>query len=82
MSNAVNTPNADRNNNIDDGSVTRTDPAVTDNTTTVDRREVVGRQKDAFGGMNLAAASSDGLPHQEPRCCWWRWSPVSAQRSD
>jgi hypothetical protein len=52
MSNAVNTPNADRNNN---GPVTRTDPAVSDNITTVDRREVVGREKDAFGGMKFGS---------------------------
>ena len=55
MSNALNTPNADRNNNVDDGPVTRTDPAVSDNTTTVDRREVVGREKDAFGGIKFGS---------------------------
>ncbi len=56
MSNAVNTPDADRNNNnIDDGPVTRTDPVATDDTTTLDRREVVGRQKDAFGGMKFGS---------------------------
>ncbi len=52
MSNAVNTPNADRNNN---GPVTRTDPAASDNITTVDRREVVGREKDAFGGIKFGS---------------------------
>jgi hypothetical protein len=52
MSNAVNTPNADRNNN---GPVTRTDPAVSDNITAVDRREVVGREKDAFGGIKFGS---------------------------
>jgi hypothetical protein len=56
MSNAVNTPDADRNNNnFDDRPVTRTDPVVTDDTTTLDRREVVGRQKDAFGGMKFGS---------------------------
>jgi hypothetical protein len=56
MSNAVNTPDADRNNNnVDDRPVTRTDPVVTDDTTTLDRREVVGRQKDAFGGMKFGS---------------------------
>ena len=49
MSNAVNTPNADRNHNVDDGPVIRTDPSITDSAMTVDRREVVGREKDAFG---------------------------------
>ena len=55
MSNAVNTPDADRNNNVDDRPVTRTDPVATDDTTTLDRREVVGRQKDAFGGMKFGS---------------------------
>jgi hypothetical protein len=55
MSDAVNTPNADRNNNLDDGPVTRTDPAVTDNTATMDRRDVVGREKDAFGGIKFGS---------------------------
>jgi hypothetical protein len=55
MSNAVNTPDADRNKNVDDDPVTRTDPVVTDDTTTLDRREVVGRQKDVFGGMKFGS---------------------------
>ncbi len=55
MSNAVNTPNADRNSSVDDRPVTRVDPVVTDDTTTLDRREVVGRQKDAFGGMKFGS---------------------------
>ena len=55
MSNAVNTPDADRSNDVDDRPVTRTDPVVTDDTTTLDRREVVGRQKDAFGGMKFGS---------------------------
>jgi hypothetical protein len=55
MSNAVNTPDADRNNNVDDVPVTRTQPVVTDDSTSLDRREVVGRQKDAFGGMKFGS---------------------------
>ena len=55
MSNAVNTPDADRNNNVADRPGARTDPVVTDDTTTLDRREVVGRQKDAFGGMKFGS---------------------------
>jgi hypothetical protein len=55
MSNAVNTPDADRNRNVDDGPVTSSDPAVTDNTATVDRREVVGRAKEAFGGIKFGS---------------------------
>ena len=56
MSNAVNTPDADRGNNTEYRPVTNTpsDPAV-DNTTGLDRREVVGRQKDAFGGMKFGS---------------------------
>ena len=56
MSNAVSTPDADRNNGVDDRPVTtRTDHVVTDDTATLDRREVVGRQKDAFGGMKFGS---------------------------
>jgi hypothetical protein len=55
MSNAVNAPDSDRSNNVDDHSVTHTDPVVADETTTLDRREVVGRQKDAFGGMKFGS---------------------------
>ena len=56
MSHAVNTPDADRNNGVDDRPVTtRTDHVVTDDTTTLDRREVVGREKDAFGGMKFGS---------------------------
>ena len=55
MSNAVNAPDSDRSNNVDDRSVTHTDPVVADDTTTLDRREVVGRQKDAFGGMKFGS---------------------------
>jgi hypothetical protein len=55
MSNAVNAPDSGRSNNVDDRSVTPTDPVVADETTTLDRREVVGRQKDAFGGMKFGS---------------------------
>ena len=55
MSNAVNAPDSDRSHNVDDRSVTPTDPVVADDTTTLDRREVVGRQKDAFGGMKFGS---------------------------
>jgi hypothetical protein len=55
MSNAINAPDSDRSNNVDDRSVTHTDPVVADDTTTLDRREVVGRQKDAFGGMKFGS---------------------------
>ena len=56
MSNTVNTPDADRGNNVD-GPVTSTqsDHVVTDDTTALDRREVVSRQKDAFGGMKFGS---------------------------
>ena len=55
MSNAVTTPDADRGSNTEYRPVaTPSDPAV-DNTTAVDRREVVGRQKDAFGGMKFGS---------------------------
>src|SRR5215213_1815894 len=56
MSNAVNAPDSDRSNNVDDRSVTHPDPVVADDTTTLDRREVVGRQKDAFGGGIILVA--------------------------
>jgi hypothetical protein len=55
MSNAVNAPDSDRSNDVDDRSVTRTDPVQADDTATLDRREVVGRQKDAFGGMKFGS---------------------------
>jgi hypothetical protein len=63
MSNAVNSPDADRSNNVADRPVA--EPAapsaaapgtVADDTTAVsDRREVVGRQKDVFGGMKFGS---------------------------
>jgi hypothetical protein len=56
MSNAVNAPDADRGNNAEYRPVTSnpTEPAV-DDTAALDRREVVGRQKDAFGGMKFGS---------------------------
>jgi hypothetical protein len=57
MSNTVNTPDADRGNNIGDQPTTSTpsDHVVADDTTALDRREVVSRQKDAFGGMKFGS---------------------------
>jgi hypothetical protein len=56
MSHPVNAPDSERNNNVDDRPVTTpTDQVATDDTTTLDRREVVGRQKDAFGGMKFGS---------------------------
>jgi hypothetical protein len=57
MSNAVNTPDADRGNNVEDRPVTSTpsDRVVTDDTTPLDHRDVVNRQKDAFGGMKFGS---------------------------
>jgi hypothetical protein len=57
MSNTVNTPDADRGNNIEDRPVTSTPPdrVVADDTTALDRRDVVTKQKDAFGGMKFGS---------------------------
>jgi hypothetical protein len=56
MSHPVNAPDSERNNNVDDRPVaTPTDQVATDDTATLDRREVVGRQKDAFGGMKFGS---------------------------
>lgn len=56
MSNTVNTPDADRGNNVDRPVMsTQSDHVVADDTTALDRREVVGRQKDAFGGMKFGS---------------------------
>jgi hypothetical protein len=64
MSHAVNTPNDERGrNNVDDPSAATTPPpatttddtTVTDTTVTPDRREVVSREKDAFGGMKFGS---------------------------
>src|SRR5215216_2923359 len=56
MSNAVNTPGADRDNNVEyrPGTSTPSDPAI-DDTTALDRREVVGRERDVFGGMKFGS---------------------------
>jgi hypothetical protein len=56
MSNTVNTPDADRGNNVDQPvTSTQSDHVVADDTTALDRREVVSRQKDAFGGMKFGS---------------------------
>jgi hypothetical protein len=57
MSNAVNTPDADRGDTVEQRPVTSTssDQVVTDDTTSLDRRDVVTRQKDAFGGMKFGS---------------------------
>lgn len=59
MSHAVNTPNGEgTGNNVDDRPVAATPaPATTTEETAVvpDRREVVSRQKDAFGGMKFGS---------------------------
>jgi hypothetical protein len=56
MSNAVNTPDADRGNTVErPATSTESDHVVADDTTALDRREVVSRQKDAFGGMKFGS---------------------------
>jgi len=56
MSNAVNTPDADRHSNVDDRPDTRTDHTVVNDTTaTPDRTDVVGRQRQLFGGMKFGS---------------------------
>jgi len=56
MSNAVNTPDADRNSNVDDRPGTRTDHAVANDTTAApDRTDVVGQQRELFGGMKFGS---------------------------
>src|SRR5688572_30322420 len=55
MSHPVNAPDSDRSNNVDDRPVTRTDQVATEDTATMDRREVVSREKDAFGGMKFGS---------------------------
>ena len=58
MSHAVNTPNDGGGaNNVDDRPASDPAPATTTDDTAVvaDRREVVGRQKDAFGGMKFGS---------------------------
>ena len=56
MSNAVNTPDSDRHSNVDDRPDTRTDHTVVNDTTaTPDRTDVVGRQRELFGGMKFGS---------------------------
>jgi hypothetical protein len=57
MSNAVNTPDADRGKNVEDRPVTSTpsERVVADDATAVDRRGVVSREKEAFGGMKFGS---------------------------
>ena len=56
MNNAVNTPDADRNTNVDDRPDTRTDHTVVNDTTAApDRTDVVGRQRELFGGMKFGS---------------------------
>jgi hypothetical protein len=57
MSQPVNAPDADRGNNVVDRptTTTPTGDAVADDTAVVDRRDVVTRQKDVFGGMKFGS---------------------------
>jgi hypothetical protein len=55
MSNTINTPDFDRSSNVDDPRATRVDHPVTDDTAALDRRQVVSREKDAFGGMKFGS---------------------------
>ena len=56
MSNTVNTPDADRGDTVERPvTSTQSDHVVADDTTALDRREVVSRQKDAFGGMKFGS---------------------------
>src|SRR5215218_1991875 len=58
MSQAVNMPNDERGRHVDDRPAVETSgPATTADDTAVapDRREVVSREKDAFGGMKLGS---------------------------
>jgi hypothetical protein len=57
MSNAVNAPDADRSHDAIDRPVSEpADRTLADDTTAVtDRGEVVGRQKDVFGGMKFGS---------------------------
>lgn len=55
MSNAVNTPDADRNSNVDDRPGTRTDHLANDTTAAPDRTDVVGQQRELFGGMKFGS---------------------------
>ncbi len=56
MSDTVNTPDADRGDTVERPvTSTQSDHVVADDTTALDRREVVSRQKDAFGGMKFGS---------------------------
>jgi hypothetical protein len=55
MSNTINTPDFDRSSNVDDPRDARVDHPVTDDTAALDRRQVVSREKDAFGGMKFGS---------------------------
>lgn len=56
MSNTVNTPDADRGDTVERPvTSTQSDDVVADDATALDRREVVSRQKDAFGGMKFGS---------------------------
>jgi hypothetical protein len=55
MSNTINTPDFDRSSNVDDPRATRVDHPVTDDTAALDRRQVVSRERDAFGGMKFGS---------------------------
>jgi hypothetical protein len=57
MSNAVNTPDANSGNNVDDHPApsTPSDRVAADDTAGLDRRDVVNIQKDAFGGMKFGS---------------------------
>jgi hypothetical protein len=55
MSNTINTPDFDRSSNVDDPRATSIDHPVTDDTAALDRRQVVSREKDAFGGMKFGS---------------------------
>lgn len=56
MSDTVNTPDADRGDTVERPvTSTQSDDVVADDTTALDRREVVSRQKDAFGGMKFGS---------------------------
>jgi hypothetical protein len=55
MSNTINTPDFDRSSNVDDPQATRVDHPLTDDTAALDRRQVVSREKDAFGGMKFGS---------------------------
>jgi hypothetical protein len=55
MSNTINTPDFDRSRNVDDPQATRVDHPLTDDNAALDRRQVVSRERDAFGGMKFGS---------------------------